>query len=63
MHGSNDTFASLSLYVNDTLITGRKKALVQQPKKAAKDRFAVKDMGEFNLILGMTTVLPATTTK
>ena len=52
-HGSDDTFAILTLHVDDILITGRSEEVVKRLKKALMDRFAMTDMGEVSLILGM----------
>ena len=53
-HGGNEIFTTLSLHVDDILVTGRSKEVVQQFKKALKNRFAMKDMGEVRLIPGIT---------
>ena len=53
-HGSGDTLVILTLYVDDILITGKDESVVRHLKKALTDRFAMSDMGEVSLILGMT---------
>ena len=52
-HGSDDTFAILTLYVDDILISGSNHGVVKRLKKALMDRFAMTDMGEVSLILAM----------
>ncbi len=52
-HGTDDTFAILTLYVDDILISGNNPGVVKRLKKALMDRFAMTDMGEVSLILGM----------
>lgn len=51
-HGSGNTLVILNLYVaDDILITGQDTDLEAQKKKALRDRFEMKDMGEVSLIL------------
>ena len=48
-----DILVILSLCVDDILIIGNDEKIVKQLKKALTNRFAVTDMGEVSLILGM----------
>ena len=52
-HGSDGTFAILTLCVGDIRISGGSCEAVKRLKKALVDRFAMTDMGEVSLILGM----------
>lgn len=51
--GGNNTFAVLSINVDDTLIPGRNKDVMQNHKKALQGRFAKNSMGEVGLIRGV----------
>ena len=52
-HSSNDTFAFLTLYVDDILVSESNHGVVKRQKKVRMDRFAMMDMGELSLILGL----------
>ena len=43
----------LALYVDGILNTGKNEKVVEQLKKALTDRFAMADLGEVSLNLGM----------
>ena len=50
---SNNHFIILSLYVDDILIAGNDKKLIDVTKKWLSSNFEMKDMGEANYVLGI----------
>ena len=50
---SNNYFIILSLYVDDILIVGNDKKLIDVTKKWLSSNFEMKDMGEANYVLGI----------
>ena len=52
-HGSNDTLAILTLYVNDTLLIAGDADVWKKLKTGLMDRSTMIDMGEIRRILGM----------
>ena len=50
---SNSDFIILSLYVDDILIAGNNKKLLDVTKKWLSSNFEMKDMGEANYVLGV----------
>ena len=50
---SNNYFIILSLYVDDILIAGNYKKLIDVTKKWLSSNFKMKDMGEANYVLGV----------
>lgn len=52
-HGRDNTFAVLTLYVNDILPGGANQKVVQRLKKTLMDRFVMTGMDQVSLTLGM----------
>jgi hypothetical protein len=50
---SNNSFIILSLYVDDILIAGNTKEMIDTTKKWLSSNFEMKDMGEASYILGV----------
>ena len=50
---SNNHFIILSLYVDDILIVGNDKKLIDVTKKWLSSNFEIKDMGEASYVLGV----------
>jgi hypothetical protein len=50
---SNNSFIILSLYVNDILIAGNSKEMIDTTKKWLSSNFEMKDMGEASYVLGV----------
>jgi hypothetical protein len=50
---SNNSFIILSLYVNDILIAGNNKEMIDTTKKWLTSNFEMKDMGEASYVLGV----------
>ena len=50
---SNYYFIILSLYVDDILIVGNNKILIDVTKKWLSSNFEMKDMGKANYVLGV----------
>ena len=50
---SNNHFIILSLYVDDILISGNDKKLIDETKKWLLSNFEIKDMGEASYVLGL----------
>ena len=50
---SNNGFVILSLYVDDTLLYGNRKKMIDIAKKWLSSNFEIKDMGEANYVLGV----------
>ena len=50
---SNNHFIILSLYVNDIIIAGNYKILIDVTKKWLSSNFEMKDMGEASYVLGV----------
>ena len=53
MKRSNNHFIILSLYVNDILIAGNDKKLIDVTKNWLSSNFEMKDMGEASYVLGV----------
>jgi hypothetical protein len=50
---SNNSFIILSLYVDDILIAGNSKDMIDTTKKWLSSNFEMKDMGEASYVLGV----------
>jgi ATP-binding cassette subfamily B (MDR/TAP) protein 1 len=50
---SNNSFIILSLYVDDILITGNSKEMINTTKKWLSSNFNMKDMGKVSYVLGV----------
>ena len=50
---SNNSFIILSLYVDDILIAGNNKEMIETTKRWLSSNFEMKDMGEVNYILSV----------
>ena len=50
---SSDDFVILSLYVDDILIAGNSKEMIDTAKKWLSSNFEMKDMGEASYVLGV----------
>jgi hypothetical protein len=50
---SNNSFIILSLYVDDILIAGNRKEMIDTTKKWLSSNFEMKDMGEANYVLSV----------
>ena len=55
---SNNYFIILSLYVDDILIAGNDKKLIDVTKKWLSPNFEMKDMREANYVLGVNVTPP-----
>ena len=53
-HVKDNDFAILTLYVDDILLTGMNVAVLKQLKGALMTKYAMTDMGEAGIVLGMT---------
>lgn len=51
--GSDDTLSILTMYVDDLLFLGGNSPLLNHLKRQLMDRFAMTDMGNVSLVLGM----------
>lgn len=52
-YGGGDSLAILTLYVNKVITIGKDQSVVRRLQKPLTVRFAMSDMGEVSLILGM----------
>ena len=50
---SNNNFIILSLYVDDILIAGNNKEMIDTTKKWLSSNFEMKDMGKASYVLGV----------
>ena len=50
---SNNGFVILSLYIDDILLTGNNKEMIDTAKKWLSSNFEMKDMGEASYVLGV----------
>ena len=53
--GSDDNLSVLTIYVNDLLLLGEDTPLLKDLKTQLMDRFAMTDMGDVSMVLGMQT--------
>jgi len=53
LKSSNNSFIILSLYVDDILIAGNSKEMIDTTKKWLSSNFEMKDMGEARYVLGV----------
>ena len=53
---SNNGFIILSLYVDDILLVGNNKEMIDTAKKWLSSNFEMKDMGESSYVLGVNIV-------
>ncbi|CAM9424101.1 unnamed protein product [Sphacelaria rigidula] len=51
--GSHEGYVMLTLYVDDVLMTGPSKSILQQVQDALKSSFSIPDLGPVSLILGI----------
>jgi hypothetical protein len=50
---SNNSFIILSLYVDDIIIAGNNKEMIETTKRWLSSNFEMKDMGEANYVLSV----------